>query len=218
MASPNFKQELFDQFARIGKAVSNGRRLEILELLAQGRHNVETLAGMTKMSVANTSQHLQSLRQAGLVNASKTGQHVYYQLSSDRIIDLLTILRELAENNLNEVNRLVQQYLDVKDQLEPLPRADLMQRAADGLVTVLDVRPSEEYDSGHIPGAINIPIDELDRHLSQLPKDQEIVAYCRGPYCLLAFDAVARLRELGYDARRLEDGYPEWKQAGLPTE
>lgn len=218
MASPNFKQELFDQFARIGKAVSNGRRLEILELLAQGRHNVETLAGMTEMSVANTSQHLQSLRQAGLVNASKTGQHVYYQLSSDRIIDLLTILRELAETNLNEVNRLVQQYLNVKDQLEPLPRADLVQRAADGLVTVLDVRPPEEFESGHIPGAINIPLDELDKHLSQLPKDQEIVAYCRGPFCLLAFDAVARLRELGYDARRLEDGYPEWKQAGLPTE
>jgi rhodanese-related sulfurtransferase/DNA-binding transcriptional ArsR family regulator len=218
MASPNFKQELFDQFARIGKAVSNGRRLEILELLAQGRHNVETLASMTRMSVANTSQHLQSLRQAGLVSASKTGQHVFYQLSSDRIIDLLGILRELAESNLNEVHRLVQQYLGVKDQLEPLPRADLMQRAADGLVTVLDVRPPEEFESGHIPGAINVPLDELDRHLAQLPKDQEIVAYCRGPYCLLAFDAVAKLRELGYDARRLEDGYPEWKQAGLPTE
>ena len=218
MASVNFKQELFDQFARIGKAVSNGRRLEILELLAQGRHNVETLASMTNMSVANTSQHLQSLRQAGLVCASKTGQHVYYDLSSDRIIDLLTILRDLAESNLNEVNRLVQQYLNVKDQLEPLPRADLLQRAADGLVTVLDVRPPEEYEAGHIPGAINIPINELDKHLAQLPKDQEIVAYCRGPYCLLAFEAVSTLREHGYIARRLEDGYPEWKQAGLPTD
>jgi rhodanese-related sulfurtransferase/DNA-binding transcriptional ArsR family regulator len=218
MASVNFKQELFDQFARIGKAVSNGRRLEILELLAQGRHNVETLASMTNMSVANTSQHLQSLRQAGLVSASKTGQHVYYELSSDRIIDLLTVLRDLAESNLNEVNRLVQQYLNVKDQLEPLPRADLMQRAADGLITVLDVRPAEEFEAGHIPGAINIPIGELDKHLAQLPKEQEIVAYCRGPYCLLAFDAVSKLREHGYKARRLEDGYPEWKQSGLPTE
>lgn len=218
MPSPNFKQELFDQFARIGKAVSNGRRLEILELLAQGRHNVETLADMTKMSVANTSQHLQSLRQAGLVSASKSGQHVFYQLSSDLIVDLLTVLRELAETNLNEVNRLVQQYLDVKDQLEPLPRDDLMQRANEGLITVLDVRPAEEFEAGHIPGAINISLDELDKHLAQLPRDQEIVAYCRGPYCVLAFDAVAKLRELGYSARRLEDGFPEWKQAGLPTE
>lgn len=218
MSSNNFKQELFDQFARIGKAVSNGRRLELLELLAQGKHNVETLAAMSSMSVANTSQHLQALRQAGLVNASKIGQHVYYTLSSERIVDLLTLLRSLAEDNLNEVNRLIQNYLQVKDDLEPLPRSDLLQRAADGLVTIIDVRPSLEYQSGHIPGAINIPLSELDRHLDELPKDQEIVAYCRGPYCVLAFDAVKNLRDLGYQARRLEDGYPEWKQSGLPTE
>ncbi|MBD3671118.1 MAG: metalloregulator ArsR/SmtB family transcription factor [Gammaproteobacteria bacterium] len=218
MSSLNFKQDLFDQFARIGKAVSNGRRLELLELLAQGRHNVETLAAMTNMSVANTSQHLQSLRQAGLVSASKTGQHVYYDLSSPRIIDLLTVLRDLAEANLNEVHRLVQQYLDVKDPLEPLPRDDLVRRAREGKVTVLDVRPAEEYEAGHIQGAINIPADQLDAHLEQLPRDQEIVAYCRGPYCVLAFDAVQKLRDMGFEVRRLEDGYPEWKQAGLPTD
>ena len=218
MSSNNFKQELFDQFARIGKAVSNGRRLELLELLAQGKHNVETLAAMSNMSVANTSQHLQGLRQAGLVNASKIGQHVYYTLSSERIVDLLSILRGLAEDNLNEVNRLIQNYLQVKDDLEPLPRSDLLQRAADGLVTIIDVRPSLEYESGHIPGAINIPFSELDRRLNELPTDQEIVAYCRGPYCVLAFDAVKNLRDLGYQARRLEDGYPEWKQSGLPVE
>lgn len=218
MSPNNFKQEIFDQFARIGKAVSNGRRLELLELLAQGKHNVETLADMCSMSVANTSQHLQNLRQSGLVTANKIGQHVYYSLSSDRIVDLLAVLRELAEDNLNEVNRLIQQYLQVKDDLEPLPRSDLLQRAEDGLVTIIDVRPSLEYDSGHIPGAINVPLSELDKHLSEFPTDQEIVAYCRGPYCLLAFDAVKTLRDKGFQARRLEDGYPEWKQSGLPVE
>ncbi|MBD3610500.1 MAG: metalloregulator ArsR/SmtB family transcription factor [Gammaproteobacteria bacterium] len=214
----SFKQELFDQFARIGKAVSNGRRLELLELLAQGKHNVETLASMSDMSIANTSQHLQSLRQAGLVTASKIGQHVYYQLTSDHIIDLLSVMRTLAEEHLNEVNRLIQNYLNVKDELEPLPREDLIRRAEEGLVTVIDVRPEMEYQAGHVPGAINVPLGDLDSYLEKLPNDMEIVAYCRGPYCLLAFDAVEKLREKGFNARRLQDGYPEWKQAGLPTE
>jgi len=218
MSSANFKHNLFAQFARVGKALSSGNRLELLEYLAQGERSVEELGKVAGLTLANTSQHLQQLRQAGLVATRKEGLKVYYRLSGDDVIGLLDALRAVAERHVAEVERLVNTYLTVKDSLEPVPRAELLARVRDGLVTVLDVRPPEEYAAGHVPGAINIPLAELERRLDELGKEQEIVAYCRGPHCVLAFDAVARLREKGLKARRLEDGYPEWKAEGLPVE
>lgn len=212
------KQRLFAEFARIAKALSSPNRLEILDFLAQGERNVESLADATHLSVANTSQHLQHLRQAGLVSARKQGQQVYYQLASEEVVELLIALRQTAERQIAEVDRLVETFLRVKDGLEPLPRAELLARARDGLVTVLDVRPPEEYAAGHVPGAINVPLAELESHLSDLPPDREIVAYCRGPYCVLAYEAVAKLRERGFNARRLQDGFPEWKHSQFPVE
>lgn len=214
----HFKQDLFAQFARVGKALSSANRLELLEFLAQGERSVEALAKVAGLSVANTSQHLQQLRQTGLVLARKEGQHVLYRLSGDDIISLVECLRRVAENHLAEVNRLVDSYLSVKDSLEPIPAQELLTRARDGLVTVLDVRPPEEYAAGHLPGAINVPLSDLEKHLATLPKDNEVVAYCRGPYCVLAYEAVARLRARGYAARRLESGFPEWKKAGFEVE
>lgn len=218
MSSTTFKHELFTQFARMGKALSHANRLEILEFLAQGERNVEALAKTSGLTVANTSQHLQQLRQAGLVTMHKRGQHVYYRLPGDEVVELIAMLRALAERQLAEVERLVNAYLTVKDSLEPVPATELMQRARSGLVTVLDVRPTEEFVAGHVPGAINLPLKQLESRLHQLPMDQEIVAYCRGPYCVLAFEAVAKLRANGFKARRLQDGFPEWKIAGLPVQ
>ncbi len=218
MSSGNFKHDLFAQFARVGKALANANRLELLEFLAQGERSVEELAKVSGLTVANTSQHLQQLRYAGLVNARKVGLKVYYSLSSPDVVVLLNSLRRVAERHVAEVERLVQTYLSVKDELEPLPREELLQRARDGLVTVIDVRPPEEYAAGHVPGAINIPLSELESQLERLDPGEEIVAYCRGPHCVLAFEAVERLRKKGLKARRLEDGLPEWKLAGLPVE
>lgn len=218
----SFKQDLFSQFARVGKSLSNGNRLEILEFLAQGERSVEQLSKVAGLTVANTSQHLQQLRHAGMVTCRKEGLKVYYSISGDDVIKLLDALRAVAERHVTDVQHLVNTYLTVKDDLEPIPREELMERVRDGLVTVLDVRPPEEYAAGHVPGAVNIPLQELEQHLEELdnPENEnwEIVAYCRGPHCVLAFDAVARLREKGMKARRLEDGYPEWKTAGLPIE
>ncbi len=216
--STNFKHELFSQFARIGKALSHANRLELLEFIAQGERNVDELATVSGLSVANTSQHLQHLRQAGLVTSHKEGLKVYYQLSGDDVITLLDTVRGVAERHIAEVDKLVNTYLTVKDNLEPIPRKELLKRAKQGLVTVLDVRPAEEYAAGHVPGAVNVPLKELENYLKQLDAQQEIVAYCRGPHCILAFDAVAKLRNKGLKARRLEDGFPEWKLAGLPVE
>jgi len=218
MSSGNFKHDLFAQFARVGKALSSGNRLELLEFIAQGERSVDELAGVSGLSVANTSQHLQQLRQAGLVACRKEGLKVYYRLSGNDVIALLDILRGVAERHLAEVQQLVQSYLTTRDSLEPLAREDLLQRAREGLVTVLDVRPGEEYAAGHLPGAINVPLKELEAHLAELDPGHEIVAYCRGPHCILAFDAVASLRQRGFNARRLEDGFPEWQLAGLPIE
>lgn len=218
MSRNNFKQDLFAQFARVGKALGNGNRLELLEFLAQGERSVDELAKVSGLSVANTSQHLQQLRQAGLVLTRKEGLKVFYRLSGDDVIGLLDALHNVGERHLAEVERLVNAVLTVKDSLEPIPREELLSRARDGLITVIDVRPHEEYDAGHVPGAVNIPLSELETHLEQFEPGQEIVAYCRGPHCVLAFDAVARLREKGLQARRMEDGYPEWKTAGLPVE
>ncbi len=218
MSSDNFKHDIFNQFARIGKAMGNGNRLELLEFLAQGERSVEQLSKVAGLTLANTSQHLQHLRQAGLVTSRKQGLKVYYEISGDDVIALLHHLRQVSERHIAEVDRLVDTYLTVKDSLEPIPRSELMSRVRDGLVTVLDVRPAEEYAAGHVPGAVNIPLQELEKRLDELSTEQEIVAYCRGPHCVLAFDAVASLRRQGLQARRMEDGYPEWKTAGLPVE
>lgn len=218
MAGSNFKQDLFAQFARVGKALSNGNRLELLEFLAQGERSVEELSAVAGLTIGNTSQHLQQLRQVGLVTSRKEGLKVYYRINGNDVIDLLGALRSVAERHVADVERLINSFLTVKDDLEPVPRKELLKRVKDGLVTVIDVRPPEEYAAGHVPGAINIPVNKLKSRLKDLDTTQEIVAYCRGPHCVLAFDAVAQLRKKGINARRLEDGYPEWKLAGLPIE
>ena len=218
MSSGNFKHDLFNQFARIGKALSNGNRLELLEFLAQSERSVDELSGISGLSVANTSQHLQLLRQSGLVTSRKDGLKVFYKVSNSDVIDLLNKVRKVAERELADVNLLLNTYLTVKDTLEPIAREELLNRVTEGLVSVIDVRPAEEYKVGHIPGAVNIPLPDLQKHLDDFDAEMEIVAYCRGPHCVLAFDAVAELRKHGLNARRLEDGFPEWKQAGMPVE
>jgi rhodanese-related sulfurtransferase/DNA-binding transcriptional ArsR family regulator len=218
MSSTHFKHELFDQFARVAKALAHGNRLELLEYVAQGERSVEALAAVSGLTVANTSKHLQQLRQAGLVESRKLGLNVLYRLGGDDVLVLIECLRGVAQHRLAEVERLINTYLTVKDSLEPVPARELLERARQGLVTVLDVRPAEEYAAGHLPGAINIPLAELEARLGSLDAHKEVIAYCRGPHCVLAFDAVARLRAQGRRARRLEGGFPEWQRAGLPVE
>jgi len=214
----NFKHDLFNQFARVAKAMSNGYRLELLEFLDQGERSVDELAQISGLTVANTSQHLQQLRQSGLVTSRKEGHKVFYRLSGMDVSALLGSLREVAERHLADVTRLVDDYLKVKDNLDPVPATRLLEMARDGLVTVLDVRPPEEYAAGHLPGAINIPLKDLEKHLLDLDPSHEVVAYCRGPHCVLAFDAVSKLREKGIKAKRLDGGLPEWRLEGLPVE
>lgn len=218
MSSGNFKQNLFAQLARVGKGLGHGNRLELLELLAQRECNVDDLAVVAGLSVANTSQHLKQLRQAGLVTSRKEGQRVFYRINSEDVLKLLAALRSVAEHNLAETQQLIQNYLNHRDALEPVARHDLLARVRNGLVDVLDVRPPEEFSAGHVPGAINVPLKALESRLADLDPEHEIVAYCRGPHCILAFDAVARLRQEGFRAFRLEDGFPEWQHAGLPVE
>jgi rhodanese-related sulfurtransferase/DNA-binding HxlR family transcriptional regulator len=218
VSTRSFKKQLFEQFARVGKALASGHRLEILELLAQGERSVEALAAVSGLSVANTSQHLQQLRRVGLVTARKDGLHVHYRLADPAVSELLNAMQRIAERRFAEVERIVRSYLGAKDKLEPVSRAELLKRATRGDVTIVDVRPPEEFAAGHLPGALNVPLAELEARRRKLPRGREIVAYCRGPYCVLAFDAVARLRARGHAARRLEDGFPEWKSAGLPVE
>lgn len=218
MSSKNFKQELFQHFARIGKALSSGPRLELLELLAQGERSVDILANLTGHTIANTSQHLQALRQAGMVVGRKQGQYVYYRLASDEVVGLLRALQVVGQTHLAEVELLVRTCLTEIDSLEPVPADELLERARKGLVTVLDVRPPEEFAAGHLPGAVNIPVAELKKRLHEFSKSKEIVAYCRGPYCLMSFEAVQMLRKKGLKARRLDGGLPEWRLAGLPIE
>jgi rhodanese-related sulfurtransferase len=213
----NPKKKLFEQFARVAKALASPNRLELLETLAQGEKSVDALAQATGMSVANTSHHLQILRDSGLAESRKLGLQVIYRLSDDQIPILLGCISRIAEKHLAEVERIVREHFDARDALTPVGRNDLMTRVKEGGM-VIDVRPAAEYEAGHIPGAINIPVDELPHHLEALPHDQEIVAYCRGPYCMLAYEAVATLREAGYQARRLEDGFPEWKAESRPVD
>jgi rhodanese-related sulfurtransferase/DNA-binding transcriptional ArsR family regulator len=212
------KQALFEQLAVIARALGSAARLELLDFLAQGERSVEELAEAAKLSVANTSKHLQQLKATGLVVADRDGKRIRYRLSDDRVLDAIRDLRILAQAHLDQVEDLVSSFLRSRDALEPVQSVELLERARHGLVTVIDVRPPEEYAQGHIAGALNVPLDKLKRRLKELPRDREIVAYCRGPWCVLSYEAVARLRKAGIEARRLEDGLPEWRRAGLPVE
>ncbi len=215
MSSISPKRAVFEQFAQTAKTLGHASRIEIIELLAQGERSVEALAERTGMTVATTSQHLQTLKRAGLVTARRDGKFILYSVSGDEVIALISALRVVAEQHAAEMDRIVRGYFDTRDAMEPVSREDLLERARAGLVTVLDVRPADEYAAGHIPGATNIPLSELEQRLGDLTKDREIIAYCRGPYCVYAFEAVAALRQAGFSARRLEDGLPQWRSAGL---
>ena len=211
------KQTLFARFAEVAKSLGHTHRLELLEQLAQGERNVEVLADRTGLSIANASQHLQQMRRAGLVTNRRDGKFVYYRLADDAVLDLLAAPRRIAERNVAEVERVVRSYFNERDNLEAVSREELLQRSRAGTVTILDVRPEDEFALGHLPGALNIPLRELEARLSEINPKQEIVAYCRGPYCVLSYEAVAQLRARGFKVRRLEDGLPEWRAAGLPV-
>jgi ArsR family transcriptional regulator len=212
------KQALFAEFAAVARALASPHRLEMLEHLAQGERGVEALAARVGLSVANASQHLQQLRRAGVVASRREGKFVLYRLADDTVLGLLASLREVAGRNLVEVDYILRSYFSERDPLEPVSRDDLLARLRDGQVTVLDVRPADEYAMGHVPSAVNIPLGELEQRLGELDPSQEIVAYCRGAYCVLSFEAVCALRDRGFKARRLEEGLPEWKAAGLTVE
>jgi rhodanese-related sulfurtransferase/biotin operon repressor len=216
MGDRDTKSALFDEFARAAKALASGRRMELVDVLANGERSVEALARELDLSVANTSQHLQVLRRAGLVAARREGTSVHYRLAGPEVVQLWLAVRTLAASRLAEVERLAAAYLGDRDELEPVTRQELARRLRDDdQLLVLDVRPAAEHAAGHLPGAVSIPVGELRRRLAELPRDREIVAYCRGPYCAFAHEAVALLRREGFAARRLEDGLPEWQAAGL---
>jgi rhodanese-related sulfurtransferase/predicted transcriptional regulator len=213
-----FKDQLYEQFARIGKALSNPHRLELVELLSQGERTVEDLAAEANLPIANASQHLQVLRAAQLVDVRREGLYAYYRLSDERVFRAWQVLRELGEQQLAEVGRLVESFLQDRSPLQSINAAELIERIEAGDVLVLDVRPELEYRSGHIPQARSIPVDELETRLSELPRDQEIIAYCRGPYCVFADEAVMLLQKHGYRVRRLVEGLPDWQALYLPVE
>jgi ArsR family transcriptional regulator len=216
MSSRSPKTALFNHFATVAKSLAHTHRLELLEQLAQGERNVDVLAERTGLSVANTSQHLQQMRHAGIVASRREGKFVFYGLADEAVLDLMSALRRIAERNA-EVDRVIRSYFKDRDSLEPVSREELMERSRAGAVTVLDVRPPDEFALGHLPGAVNIPLRELDARLAEFDPALEIVAYCRGPYCVLSYEAVAALRARGFKVRRLEDGLPEWRAAGLPV-
>lgn len=213
-----FKESVNEQFARIARALANAHRFELIDVLAQGERTVEDLANEVALSVASTSHHLQALRNAHLVTTRKDGLYVYYRLSDPTIFRLVQMIRDVAESQLAEVNRIVDTYLNNRFVLEPLTYNELSARLHDPELIILDVRPHLEYAQGHIPGARSIPVDELESRLNELPQEQKIVAYCRGPYCVFADEAVDILTQHGYRARRVYEGYPDWMLAGLPTE
>lgn len=219
MSSIGPKQAIYENLAEVAQALGHAHRLELLEQLAQCERSVEVLATRTGLTFANTSRHLQILRRARLVDAQRRGKQVIYSLAGHaEIVGLMQALGNVGERNLAEIGRVMTDYFHARDALEPVSREVLTSRLQDGLVTLLDVRPEDEYAAGHLPGALNIPLSELERRLTDIPKDREVIAYCRGPYCVLSFEAVAALRARGYLVRRLEDGYPEWQAAGLPIE
>jgi rhodanese-related sulfurtransferase/DNA-binding MarR family transcriptional regulator len=216
MADRHAKDALFDAFAEMAKALASGRRAEIVDVLAQGERSVEELASEISQSVANTSHHLRALARAGLVTTRRDGNRIFYALASERVAELWSALRDAAADHIAGLDQLAVAYLGKRDGVEVVDRGELAARLRRGEVIVLDVRPGPEYEAGHIPGARSVPLTELRRHLRVLPKDAEVVAYCRGPYCVYADEAVRALHKRGFQARRLEDGFPEWKRAGLP--
>jgi rhodanese-related sulfurtransferase/DNA-binding transcriptional ArsR family regulator len=218
MSSETPKRAIFEHFAAVARTLGSGHRLELLELLAQSERSVEALAELSGLSIANTSQHLQRLRRTGLVDARREGKRVLYQLADEDVVALLGAVRRIAERNVGAMEKVLASYFRERDSLEPVSSKELLRRMRAGSVKVIDTRPPEEFTAGHLPGAINVPLRELKRRLRELPRDQEIVAYCRGPYCVLSYEAVAELRKRGFNAFRLKDGYPEWKAAGLPVE
>ncbi len=213
-----FKNSIYEQFARLGKAVSAPKRLELLDLLCQGPRNVETLAEEADISVANASQHLQTLRAARLVEAEKMGLYVEYRLADEQVCRFFNSLRGLAETRLAEVEQVTRAYLEQRGAMEPVQSTELLRRVRDGQVTVLDVRPAEEYRAGHIPGALSVPLPELKKRLTELPKNRDVVAYCRGPYCVMAIEAVELLRRKGFRAHRMEQGIADWRARGWRVE
>lgn len=217
MSRQSPKLALFTQFAAVAKSLAHAHRLELLEQLAQGERSVELLAERTGLSVANASQHLQQMRRAGVITARRDGKFVFYTIADEAVLDLVSALRRIAERNIAEVDRVIRSYFNNRDSLEPVSRAELLEKSRAGEVTVLDVRPADEFALGHLPGAVNVPLRELATRLGYFDPGQEIVAYCRGPYCVLSYEAVAALRARGFKARRLEDGLPEWRAAGLPV-
>jgi len=218
VAHREFKDRIFGQFARVGKALSSPRRLEIVDLLAQGERTVEEIAGETSMSVASASQHLQALKAARMVEARREGLYMHYRLADEDVFRTWQAVRALAESRLSEVDGVVGAYLVDRDVLEAVESEDLLERLRGGSVVILDVRPEEEYRAGHIPGALSVPVEALEAALKTLPRDREVVAYCRGPYCVFSDEAVAFLRARGYRARRLRQGLPDWRAAGMPVE
>lgn len=218
MSSESPKRTIFEHFAAVARTLGSGHRLELIELIAQSERSVEALAELSGLTIANASQHLQQLRRTGLVSARREGKRVLYTLADEDVVTLLGALRRIAERNVGAMEKVLASYFRERDSLEPVSGKELLRRMREGLVTVIDTRPPEEFDAGHLPGAINVPPCDLKRRLRRLSRDQEIVAYCRGPYCVLSYEAVAELRKRGFKAFRLEDGYPEWKAAGFPVE
>ncbi|KAB2849578.1 MAG: metalloregulator ArsR/SmtB family transcription factor [Hyphomicrobiaceae bacterium] len=216
-SSESPKRLLFRQFAAVAKAVAHEHRLELLEALAQGERRVEVLADRTGLSIANASQHLQQMRRAGLLKSRRERKFVYYSVSDAAVLELVAALIRIGESHIAEVDRIVRDYFDARDAMEPVTRAELLALMKAGDVQVLDVRPKDEFALGHVAGAVNIPMDSLKKRLATLDPKREIVAYCRGAYCVLSYETVALLRGKGFKARRLEDGLPEWKAAGLPV-
>lgn len=212
-----FKDAMYGLLARLGKALSNPHRLEILELLAQGERTVESLGVEMGLSVANTSQHLQVLKQAALVERRKDGLFVHYRLADPEVFELSKVVRMVAERRFADLERLVKEHFGDRSDAQPVPLEELLKRARSKDVVILDTRPANEYASGHIPGAISVPVDQLQRRLRELGRDKQYVAYCRGPYCVYADRAVEILRASGRRARRFVDGFPEWRSAGLPV-
>ena len=212
------KQAVFASLAEVAQAIGHAHRLELLEILGQGERSVDELSARSGLTFANTSRHLQILRRSRLVDTRRAGKRVLYRLAGEgEVTQLMLSLGKVGERNVAEVGRVMSDYFHARDSLEAISREDLFSRLKAGLVTVLDVRPADEFERGHVPGAVNIPFGQLEKRLSELPTDREIVAYCRGPYCVLSFEAVASLRAQGFRAHRLEDGYPEWKAAGFPV-
>ncbi len=218
MKHRDFKDAVYGELGRVAKAIDSPHRLELIDLLAQGERSVEALAGQAALSVANTSRHLQVLKGARLVETRKEGLRVYYRLADGQVFEVVRAVRVLAESRVAQIEQLVQGYLGARDELEPLSREELRRRMAEGSAVLVDVRPAEEFRAGHIPGAISMPIEEFRKLSASLPARKEVIAYCRGPYCVMSYDAVAQIRARGRRARRLVDGFPEWRAAGLPVE